>query len=60
MNIGYYVYMKVITNKMQLRGEYMLKRYFYLNKIIKSMWDGEVKVITGIRRWMDGEQKSSA
>lgn len=28
----------------------MIKREFYLNRIIRNMWNGEVKVITGIRR----------
>ncbi len=28
----------------------MIKRDFYLNRMIRSMWNGEVKVITGIRR----------
>ncbi len=28
----------------------MIKRDFYLNRIIHNMWNGEVKVITGIRR----------
>ena len=28
----------------------MIKRDLYLNRIIKTMWNGEVKVITGIRR----------
>ena len=28
----------------------MIKRDFYLNKIIGRMWDGNIKVITGIRR----------
>ena len=28
----------------------MIKRDFYLDRIIRSMWNGEVKVITGIRR----------
>lgn len=28
----------------------MIKRDSYMNRIIKSMWNGEVKVITGIRR----------
>lgn len=28
----------------------MVKRDFYLNKLIRNMWNGEVKVITGIRR----------
>lgn len=28
----------------------MVKRDFYLDRIIRNMWNGEVKVITGIRR----------
>ncbi len=28
----------------------MIKRDFYLNQIIEKMWNGEIKVITGIRR----------
>lgn len=28
----------------------MIKRDFYLNRMIHHMWNGEVKVITGIRR----------
>ncbi len=28
----------------------MITRDFYLNQIIKSKWDGQIKVITGIRR----------
>lgn len=28
----------------------MVKRDFYLNRIIDNMWNGEIKVITGIRR----------
>ena len=28
----------------------MINRDFYLNKLIHSMWNGEIKVITGIRR----------
>ena len=28
----------------------MVRRDYYLNKIIRNMWNGEVKVITGIRR----------
>ena len=28
----------------------MIKRDLYLSRIIKSMWNGEIKVITGIRR----------
>lgn len=28
----------------------MIKRDFYLNKIIRNMWNGDIKVITGIRR----------
>ena len=29
----------------------MIKRDFYLNRMIHHMWNGEVKVITGIRRY---------
>ena len=28
----------------------MIKRDFYLNRIKHNMWNGEIKVITGIRR----------
>ncbi len=28
----------------------MIRRDFYLNRIIRNMWNGDVKVITGIRR----------
>ena len=28
----------------------MINRGFYLNQIIKSKWDGQIKVVTGIRR----------
>lgn len=28
----------------------MINRDFYLNQIIQSMWDGQIKVITGLRR----------
>lgn len=28
----------------------MVKRDFYLSKLIRNMWNGEIKVITGIRR----------
>lgn len=28
----------------------MIRRDFYLNQIIQSMWDGQIKVITGLRR----------
>lgn len=28
----------------------MIKRDFYLNRVIERMWDGNIKVITGIRR----------
>lgn len=34
----------------KVRGVIMLSRDFYLNRIIRNMWNGEVKVITGIRR----------
>lgn len=28
----------------------MIKREFYVNQLIRNMWNGEIKVITGIRR----------
>ena len=28
----------------------MIERNYYLNKLIRNMWNGEIKVITGIRR----------
>lgn len=28
----------------------MIKRDYYLNRLIHNMWNGEIKVITGIRR----------
>ena len=28
----------------------MIKRNFYLNQIIERMWNGNIKVVTGIRR----------
>ena len=28
----------------------MIKRDFYLEQMIRNMWNGEIKVITGIRR----------
>ena len=28
----------------------MIKRYFYLQQINSKMWDGNIKVITGIKR----------
>lgn len=34
----------------QLRGDEMIERTTYLNRLIHNMWNGEVKVITGIRR----------
>ena len=34
----------------KVRGENMIKRDGYLNKLIRNMWNGDIKVITGIRR----------
>ena len=28
----------------------MIKRDFYLDQIIQSMWDGQIKVIIGLKR----------
>ena len=32
------------------RGKKLVKRDYYLNRLIRYMWNGDVKVITGIRR----------
>ena len=34
----------------KVRGDIMIKRDYYLNRLIHNMWNGEIKVITGIRR----------
>ena len=34
----------------KVRGDIMIKRDYYLNRLINNMWNGEIKVITGIRR----------
>lgn len=34
----------------KVRGDVMIKRDYYLNRLIHNMWNGEIKVITGIRR----------
>ena len=44
------LYLKVTTFAEQVRGVDMIKRDFYLNQIIRHMHNGEIKVITGIRR----------
>ena len=36
--------------KFSLEGAMDIKRDIYLNRLISFMWDGQVKVITGIRR----------
>ena len=28
----------------------MIQRNYYLDRLIRNMWNGEIKVITGIRR----------
>lgn len=35
---------------LQARGAFMINRDSYLDKLIRNMWNGEIKVITGIRR----------
>ena len=37
----------------------MIKRDFYLNQIIDRMWDGRIKVITGIRRCVTESERLS-
>lgn len=43
-------YPKVTTNSSLKTGEIMINRDYYLNQLIKYMWNGDIKVITGIRR----------
>ena len=37
----------------KVRGDIMIKRDYYLNRLIHNMWNGEIKVITGIRRFCE-------
>ena len=46
----WYTTIKVATFTSQVRGEKMVQRDYYLNRLIHNMWNGEIKVITGIRR----------
>jgi len=39
-----------MTHAAKVRGEIMVKRDYYLNRLIHNMWNGEIKVVTGIRR----------
>ncbi len=36
--------------RQKLEVKIMIKRDYYLNRLIRNMWNGEIKVITGIRR----------
>ncbi len=45
-----YNYINLTPYTAKVRGEYMIKRDYYLNRLIRNMWNGEIKVITGIRR----------
>lgn len=44
------LHIEVKTKMSQVRGERIIKRDLYLNKIIKNMWNGDIKIITEIRR----------
>ena len=44
------IHIELTTNMYKPRGDYMIKRDFYLEQIKNNMWNGEIKVITSIRR----------
>lgn len=44
------IYLYLVPDTAKIRGEIMIKRDYYLNRLIHNMWNGEIKVITGIRR----------
>ena len=46
----WYINIEIVSLPTQIRGEIMINRDFYLQRIISKMHNGEVKVITGIRR----------
>ena len=41
---------EIRTHTSKVRGEIMVKRDSYLGQLVHCMWNGEIKVITGIRR----------
>lgn len=45
-----YLDIELRTHTSEVRGDMMVERNFYLNKLIHNMWNGDIKVITGIRR----------
>lgn len=45
-----FVHNKLMPYTAKVRGDLMIKRDYYLNRLIHNMWNGEIKVITGIRR----------
>lgn len=45
-----FAYKKLMPYTAKVRGDIMIKRDYYLNRLIHNMWNGEIKVITGIRR----------
>lgn len=48
--VSCYTYIKLLPYTAKVRGDVMIKRDYYLNRLIHNMWNGEIKVITGIRR----------
>lgn len=48
--VSCYTYIKLLPYAAKVRGDVMIKRDYYLNRLIHNMWNGEIKVITGIRR----------
>lgn len=39
------IHIELTTNMYKPRGDYMIKRDFYLEQIKNNMWNGEIKVM---------------
>lgn len=49
-SLAAFVHNKLMPYTAKVRGDLMIKRDYYLNRLIHNMWNGEIKVITGIHR----------
>ena len=49
-SLAAFIHNKLMPYTAKVRGDLMIKRDYYLNRLIHNMWNGEIKVITGIRR----------
>lgn len=49
-SLAAFVHNKLMPYTAKVRGDLMIKQDYYLNRLIHNMWNGEIKVITGIRR----------